>query len=142
MQIHLLIAFSASTMLHKSRIAALDLNTASRFLLDVLNVSASMTHDLCSQIESRKGLKIDGDTLFRPFALVSRQSFGIMVLGRTTYAPKFIPFNLFWFPTSETSLINQIRQLLLHKFLHFQNRFFEAIFRSTGDVEVQWRVLI
>ena len=72
MQIHWLIALSTSTMLHETRIAALDLNTASCFLLDVLNVSASMTHDLCSQVESRKGLKVDGNTLFRPFALICR----------------------------------------------------------------------
>ena len=108
MKIHLLITLSASAMFHKSRVATLDLDTASSLLLNMLDVSASMTHNLCSQIKSWKGLKINWDTLFRPFALAGSQSCDAMIPAKTTYPSKFISLNCIWFSTSETSLIDQV----------------------------------
>ena len=56
-------------MLHKARPATLDLDTASSFLLDMLDVSASVSYNLSTKVESRKRLQVDGNTLLRPFAL-------------------------------------------------------------------------
>ncbi len=136
MEIHRLVAFSASAMLHKSRVTALDLDTATSFLLDMLDVSASMTYNLCSQIEPRKWLEVDWYTLFWPFALGNNQPVAGRMQARTSYTSKLISFYLVWFPTSETPLINQIWKLLLHKFLDSLNRLFETVFRDAGDVKV------
>ena len=68
-EVHRFIALAVSAMFHKTRISPLDLNATSGFLLDVLNVGASMTHHLCSQVEAWDGLQVDGYPLFRPFAL-------------------------------------------------------------------------
>ena len=69
MEVHLLVAFAVGAMFHKTRVSPFDLNSTSGFLLDVLNVGASMTHYLCSQVEAWDGLQVDGYPLFRPFAL-------------------------------------------------------------------------
>ena len=108
MEIHLLIALSTSAMLYESRVTAFYLYTASGLLLDVLNVSASVAHYLRSQVESGKGFEVDRDTLFRPFALVSRQHITTMTPGKATDASKLVSFYLIRFPTSETSLVDQI----------------------------------
>ena len=68
-QIHLLITFLTSSMLHETRSTTLDLNTASRFLLNMFDVCASMTHNLGAEVEARKWLQVYWDTLFWPFAL-------------------------------------------------------------------------
>ena len=70
-EVHWLIALAVGAMLHKTGISSFDLNTTSGFLLDMLDVGASMTHHLCSQVEARDRLQIDGYPLFRPFALQS-----------------------------------------------------------------------
>ena len=69
MKIHRLVALFVRTMLHKARVAAFDLDTAARFLLNVLDVSTTMTYHLCSEIKARDWLEINGNALFRPFAL-------------------------------------------------------------------------
>ena len=69
MEVHWLIAFAVGAMFHKAGISPFDLNATSGFLLDVLNVGASMTHHLCSQVEAWDGLQVDWYPLFRPFAL-------------------------------------------------------------------------
>lgn len=68
-EVHWLIAFAVGAMFHKTRISALDLDTTSSFLLDVLYVGASMTHYLCSQVKAWDWLQVDGYPLFWPFAL-------------------------------------------------------------------------
>jgi hypothetical protein len=69
MKVHWLIAFATCAMLHEPGATTLDLYTAAGFLLDMLDVSASMTNYLCTEIESRKGLKLDRDLLFWPLTL-------------------------------------------------------------------------
>ena len=59
-------------MLDEAGVATLDLNTASSLLLDMLDVCASVTYDLRSQIEALNRLKINRYPLFRPFALGKR----------------------------------------------------------------------
>ena len=74
-EVHRFIALAVSAMFHKPGISPFDLNATSGFLLDVLNVGASMTHHLCSQVEAWNGLQVDGYPLFRPFALQSMLEF-------------------------------------------------------------------
>lgn len=68
-KIHWLVALSVGTVLREARVAALDLNPASSLLLDVFDISTSMTNYLRSQIESRDRLEVNWDALFGPFAL-------------------------------------------------------------------------
>jgi hypothetical protein len=69
MKIHILITLATSTVFHKSRATALDLNTASGLLLNVLDICTAMTYNLSTKIEARKWFKGNGDLLLRPFAL-------------------------------------------------------------------------
>jgi len=89
MQVHGLVAFPACGGLHKARATAFDLHTASSFLLDVFDISAPMANNLSSQVESWDRFKVDGNPLFRPFA-----------------PSKLITFELFWFATTESTLVN------------------------------------
>ena len=69
MEIHRFIALSVRAVLHKARVAAFDLDTAASLLLDMLDVSATMTYHLCPKVEARDWLKVNGNALFGPFAL-------------------------------------------------------------------------
>jgi hypothetical protein len=69
MEIHILITLTASTLLHESGTTALDLNTASGLLLDVLHIGTTMTYNLSTKVEAREWFEIDWDLLFRPFTL-------------------------------------------------------------------------
>ena len=74
-EVHWLVALAVGAMFHETGISPFDLNAASGFLLDVLDVGASMTHYLCSQVETWDGLQVDGYPLFRPFTLQSTLKF-------------------------------------------------------------------
>lgn len=69
MQIHGFVTFLTSAELHEPGSTTFDLYTTSSLLLDMLDISASMTYDLCPQIETWKRLQIKRDALFRPFPL-------------------------------------------------------------------------
>jgi hypothetical protein len=69
MQEHVLIALPTGGSFHVARAAALDLHTAAGLLLDMLDIGATMTNDLSTEVETRDGLKTNRDLLFRPFAL-------------------------------------------------------------------------
>jgi hypothetical protein len=70
MEIHIFVTLTPSAMLHESGTTALDLDTTSGLLLDVLNISATMANDLSTKIEAWKWFKIDWDLFFRPFTLL------------------------------------------------------------------------
>jgi hypothetical protein len=70
MEIHILIALTTGAMLHKSGTTALDLDTASGLLLDVLHISATMTNNLSTKVEAREWFEIDWNLLFGPFTLI------------------------------------------------------------------------
>lgn len=57
------------------------------------------------------------------------------------YSSKLVPLDLLLIPAAETTLIDEIRQLLLHKLLNFCNRLFQPGLAGASDVEVQRRVL-
>ena len=90
-QIHWLITLSVGSVLRKARVATFDLDTAASFLLNVLDICASVTDYLCPQVESRNWLKVNGDAFFGPFALglVSCEESGtrLYVLDQTHHAP-------------------------------------------------------
>lgn len=93
-QIHVFIALSSCRMLHKSRATALNLHTAARFLLDMLDICTPVTYNLSSQIETWDRFKIDGDFLLWPFALhnVSNNllKYDIYLLCRTRHAQRHL----------------------------------------------------
>jgi hypothetical protein len=69
-EIHGLIALLAALWLHEARTTALDLDLAAGLLLDVLDIVATATNDLCSQVKAADGLETYGDFFFGPLALV------------------------------------------------------------------------
>lgn len=69
MQIHWFIAFLVSAVFLESRSAALDLDTAVSFLLDVLNVLTSLANNLRAQIKARDGFQVNWNAFFGPFWL-------------------------------------------------------------------------
>ena len=111
-------------MFHEARVAALDLDTAAGFLLDMLDVSSAVTDDLSSEVKAGNGLQINRNTLFWPFT-----------------PTKFVTFDLLWFTSSKPPLVDQIRQLLLHELLDLFDGFLQTGFCNTCDMEIQWRVL-
>lgn len=85
-EVHGLVAFAIRTMLHEAGITAFDLDTASSFLLDMLNIGASMTNYLGSEIEAWYGLQIDRNSLFGPLAPSK-----LVTLDRIGFAPSEAP---------------------------------------------------
>lgn len=69
MEEHVLIALAPCCKLQVARTTALDLDTASGLLLNVLHVGTAMTDNLSSQVESGNRFKLYGDLLLGPFAL-------------------------------------------------------------------------
>ena len=121
MQIHRFITLLVGTMFRKARSTAFDLDTASRFLLDMFDICAPMTYNLCAKIEAWKWLQVDRNTFFGPFALPDIVNGG-RDKNNSTYPSKFITFELFWFSAAETSFINKVRKLLAHQLIDFLNR--------------------
>lgn len=69
MKVHGLIAFSTGADLSESRATTLDLDLATRLLLDMLDISAALTNNLCTKVKSWDGLEVDRNAFFGPFAL-------------------------------------------------------------------------
>lgn len=139
MEIHLFIALSICAVLHETRVAAFNLYTAASFLLDMLDVSTTVTYHLCPEVEARDWLKINGDALFGPFALQ------VVSWPRHSwiwaYSSEFITLNLIWLSTSEPSLIHKVWQLLPHKLIDLFDRLLQTVFGSASDVKIEWRIL-
>ena len=69
MQEHVFITLPTGSDLQIAGATPFDLYAAARLLLDVLDIAATLTHNLRSQIEARQGLHVDRDLLFGPLAL-------------------------------------------------------------------------
>lgn len=134
MQVHLFVALPASVMLHKAAAATFDLHLSSRLILDILDVAATMTDDLCTQVEAGDRLKVDRNALFRPLATTELVTLeGWVLLLRLLL--------LALVTSTEASLVDQVRQLLLHELVDFDDGFLEAVLGLTRDVEVKRGVL-
>lgn len=70
MQIHGFITFLTSRVFHESRATSLNLNATSCLLLDMLNISTSMSNYLSTKIKAWKCFKADRDLLLGPFTLL------------------------------------------------------------------------
>lgn len=69
MEEHGVVALLAGRILDESGTTALDLDTTSCLLLDVLDIGSAMAYNLGSEIETRDWLKTNWEPLFGPFAL-------------------------------------------------------------------------
>ena len=67
-QIHLLITFPSRIVLHEPTSPPLDLHTAARLLLNMLDVAATSANNLRTKVEAWDRLEIDRNALFRPLA--------------------------------------------------------------------------
>ena len=124
MQEHILIALAIRRGLEIARAAALDLHSATSFLLYVLHVRTAGADDLGAQVEARNRIQADGD------------------LGLGPLAPsELISFHLLLVAASESAFVHKIGQLLLHHLFNLGNRLLEAGLRSARDVEVKRGVL-
>lgn len=144
MKEHRFVAFTASARFDESGATALDLNTATSLLLDVLHISTALSDDLSAQVEAGDGLKIDGDTLIRPFALYEVSQIIILTKrkGIVPYTAILIPLNLLLgFPAAEASLVDQVRKFFLHQVINHRDCFLQTILIGAGHMEVQGRAL-
>ena len=115
MKVHGLIALSIRAMLHETGVAALDLDTTSRFLLNVLDIGATMTDYLCSEVEAWDWFKVNGYAFFWPFALQATLADTYGTIAKIeAYPSKLITLHLVWLSTSEAPLIHQVRKFLPH----------------------------
>lgn len=58
-----------------------------------------------------------------------------------TYPSILVPLNLFLLSTAEASLVDELRELLLHHLLDLLDGDLEAVLRCARHMEVQGRVL-
>jgi hypothetical protein len=126
MQVHLLIALHLSVVLLESTATSLDLDSATRLLLDVLDVRSTSSNDLGAQVETRDRLEIDRDALLRPLA---------------TSQVIALDLGLFLSRATEATFVDQIREFLLHHLFNFLDSCLQTFLRDTGNVEVKRRVL-
>ena len=126
MQVHLLIALHLSVVLLESTATSLDLDSATRLLLDVLDVRSTSSNNLGAQVETRDRLEIDRDALLRPLA---------------TSQVIALDLGLFLSRATEATFVDQIREFLLHHLFNFLDSCLQTFLRDTGNVEVKRRVL-
>lgn len=144
MQEHRLVALPASARFDEPRAPTLDLNATASLLLDVLYVGTTLTDNLRTQIEPGDRFKINRNPLIGPFALykVSSALFLSRIIGRKSYATKFVPlYLLLGFPPTESSLVDQVRQFLLHKIIDDLHRLLKAFLVGAGHMKVERGVL-
>jgi hypothetical protein len=125
-QVHLLIALHLGIVFLESTAPSLDLDSATRLLLDVLDVRPASSNDLSAQVEARNGLEIDWDTLLRPLATAQ-----VIALD----------LGLFLSRATETTFVDQIRKFLLHHLLDFLDSCLQTFLRDACNVEVERWVL-
>lgn len=71
-----------------------------------------------------------------------RVSLNRMIDGsRQADSSEFITLHRFRFSAAKTTLVDKVRELLLHEFVDLTNRFLEAFLCCARNVEVQRRVL-
>lgn len=131
-------------MLDEAGAAALDLDTAASFLLDVFDVGTAVADDLSTEVEARDGLEVHGDFLLWPFALkywsVYSRSKEIHHLEHH-YPSILITLDLLGLSAAEAPLVNKVGQFLLHKLVDFGDGLLKAFLGGTRDVEVERRNL-
>lgn len=113
-------------MLDEAAASSLDLDTTAILLLNVLDVSSALTHNLRAEIEARNGLKVDRNALFWPFAAAKGVAFDLRLLRLAT---------------AESSLVDEVRQVLLLELFDLGNGLLQTVFGQTSDVEVEGRSL-
>ena len=72
MQVHGFVAFGSGVVLHETRSTALDLNTASSLLLDVLDIRTTLTYHLSAEVETNDRLEVHGNLFLGPLTLKNR----------------------------------------------------------------------
>jgi hypothetical protein len=143
-QEHRLVALPASARFDESRASTLDLNATASLLLDVLHVGTTLADNLRTQIESRNWFKVNRNPLIGPFALykVSSALFLSRIISRRSYATKLVSlYLLLGFPPTESSLVDQVRQLLLHKIIDDLHSLLKAFLVGAGHMKVERGVL-
>lgn len=143
MQEHGLIAFALSAVFDEAGATALDLNTTTGALLDVLHIGTALADDLGPQVESGDRFKIDGNAFLWPFALrdVSRLNLVFRFRQIIAYSTELIPLYLLGFSAPESPLVNEIRQLLLHEVVNYLDGLVEALLGCARHMEIERWVL-
>ena len=140
MEVHGLIALLAAVWLHEARAATLDLNLAACLLLDVLDIVATATNNLSSQIKSVDRFKVYRYFFLWPLALLlvsnvpARQR-------EVAYPTKFVPLKVLWLATAETAFVYKVREILLHHLFNHLDSLVQAFLGGASDAQVEGRVL-
>jgi hypothetical protein len=139
MEVHWLVALLAALWLHEARAAALDLDFALGFLLDELDIVATATDDLGSQVKAADRLQTYWDLLLGPLALLivsNNQS-----CLEETYPTILIALELLRLATTEPAFIYEVREIFLHHLFDHLYSLVQAFLGGTSDPEIQRRAL-
>lgn len=106
----------------------------------MLYISTTVANNLRSQIEAIDRLEVYWDTFLWPFALET-VSHGSKRDKGSTYASKLVSFDLLRLAAAESSLVNQIGEILLHELINLRDGLVETSLGGTGDMKVERGVL-
>lgn len=142
MEVHVLFAFTARGGFDVSGPAALDLNTASSFRLDMLDVCATVSNNLSAQVETGDRLERDCYLLLGPFALYMVSRFFHNKFD-STYSAKLVTLDrrlLGVVAALKAALIDKLGEFLLHQLLDLGHCLVQAFLGRGRYVEVERRV--
>lgn len=122
MKVHLLIALGVGVVLDEAASTSLDLNTASRFLLNVLDVAAARSDDLSAQVEPWNGLQINWNALVWPLAAATLITLVLRLLGGLA--------------ATETTLVDEVRQLGVHELVDLLDGLLETFLGCAGNMQI------
>ena len=133
MQEHRLLAFSASTGFHEAGAPTFDLDLASGSLLNMLYIRTALSDHLGTKVKARNWLKVHWNPLFGPFTLriVSMPLSPMENIPAISYTTVFVTFHLFRLTSTESALIDQVGEFLLHELVDQIHGLFEALFIRT-----------
>lgn len=126
MEVHVLFAFTARGGFDVSGPAALDLNTAPSFRLDMLDVCATVSNNLSAQVETWDRLERDCYLLLGPFASAKLVTLDRRLLGVVA--------------ALKAALIDKLGEFLLHQLLDLGYCLVQAFLGRGRYVEVERRV--
>lgn len=133
MQEHWLLAFSAGTGFHEAGASTFDLNLASSSLLNMLYICTALSDNLGTKVKARNWLKVHWNPLLGPFTLriVSILLSTVDYTPAISYTTVFITFHLFRLTSTESALIDQVGEFLLHELVDQIHGLFQAFFVRT-----------
>jgi hypothetical protein len=141
MKKHWLVILLTGSRILKLGATALDLHSASSYILDVFDIGTAGAHNLSSEVKAWNGFQVYWNFLFRPFSL-NATSASLKHDSCQLYPSKFIALKLLRFSTAKPTLIHKVREVLLHQFLDLGYGLLKSFLAGARDVKVERRNLV